>query len=234
MKIEVLFPEFCNLYGDISNMKYLKECLPDAKFIMTRFDSEPYFVKNDVNLIYLGPMTEKMQEKVIEKLLPYKEKIEQLIENGTVFLITGNAMDVFASYIQNEDGTRIKGLGLLEIYVIRDMMNRHNSMLLGAFEDIKVVGFKSQFTKYYGNNVGKNFIYVKKGIGLNEKSSLEGFNMNNFFATNLIGPFLILNPLFTLKLMERMGVENPHLAFEDDMIAAYKRRLEEFETRKID
>ena len=27
MKIEILFPEFCNLFGDISNMKYLKKCL---------------------------------------------------------------------------------------------------------------------------------------------------------------------------------------------------------------
>ena len=25
--IEILFPEFCNLYGDFSNMKYLKKCI---------------------------------------------------------------------------------------------------------------------------------------------------------------------------------------------------------------
>ena len=25
--VEILFPEFCNLYGDISNMKYLKKCI---------------------------------------------------------------------------------------------------------------------------------------------------------------------------------------------------------------
>ena len=29
MKIEILFPEFCNLFGDISNMKYLKKVLGD-------------------------------------------------------------------------------------------------------------------------------------------------------------------------------------------------------------
>lgn len=28
MKIEILFPEFCNLYGDLANMDYLRRCCP--------------------------------------------------------------------------------------------------------------------------------------------------------------------------------------------------------------
>ena len=28
MRIEILFPEVCNLFGDMSNMRYLKKCLP--------------------------------------------------------------------------------------------------------------------------------------------------------------------------------------------------------------
>lgn len=31
MKIEILFPEFCNLYGDISNIKYLKKVFIKSK-----------------------------------------------------------------------------------------------------------------------------------------------------------------------------------------------------------
>ena len=48
MKIETLFPEFCNLFGDISNIKYLKKCLPEAEFIDSPIDQEPAFVKEDV------------------------------------------------------------------------------------------------------------------------------------------------------------------------------------------
>ena len=80
MKIEILFPEFCNLFGDMYNMKYLKMCIPDAEFIETALEEEPTFVKENVNLIYLGPMTENTQEKVIAKLLPYKERIIELID----------------------------------------------------------------------------------------------------------------------------------------------------------
>ena len=79
MKIEILFPEYGNLFGDLGNMMYLKACLPNEEFIETSIDSEPAFVTEDVNLIYMGPMTGKNQEAVIQKLLPYKDRIEEFI-----------------------------------------------------------------------------------------------------------------------------------------------------------
>lgn len=228
LKIEILFPEFCNLYGDISNMKYLKKCLPNANFIETAFDEEPCFVKEKVNFIYLGPMTENMQEKVITKLKPYKERIEELIEENVIFLITGNAIEIFGKYIENEDGSKIESLGIFDTYAKRDMLHRHNSIFIGKWDNIDIVGFKSQFTFAYGNNEEDYFAKVEKGIGLNKESKLEGIMKNNFIGTYLIGPILILNPLFTKKLLEKMGVKEKSLAFEEDLKAAYNQRLEEF------
>ena len=225
--IEILFPEFCNLYGDISNMKYLQKCIPEANFIETNFGEEPAFVKNDVDLIYMGPMTEKMQEKVIEKLKPYKQRIEELIEKNTVFLITGNAIEIFGKYIENEDESKIEALGIFDIYAKRNMMKRHNSNFIGKYEDIEIVGFKSQFTQSYGNNEENYFSKVEKGIGLNPESILEGIQKNNFIATYLIGPILILNPEFTKKILQKMGIEEPKVAFEQDVKNAYEQRLKE-------
>ncbi len=225
--VEILFPEFCNLYGDISNMKYLKECIPNANFIQTSFNEEPTFVKNDVNMIYMGPMTENMQEKVIKKLSQYKERIQELIDKNVVFLITGNAIEIFGKYIENEDGSRIEALGMFDIYAKRNMMKRHNSMFIGKYEDTEIVGFKSQFTLCYGNNEDCYFAEVEKGIGLNEQSKLEGIQKNNFIATYVIGPILILNPEFTKKILEKMEIQNPSIAFEEDVMAAYKQRLKE-------
>lgn len=228
LKIEILFPEFCNLYGDISNMKYLKKCLPNANFIETAFDEEPTFIKEKVNFIYLGPMTESMQEKVITKLRPYKERIKELIEENVIFLATGNAIEIFGEYIENKDGSRIEALGIFNIYAKRDMLHRHNSTFIGKWEDIEIVGFKSQFTFGYGDNKENYFAEVEKGIGLNKESNLEGIQKNNFVATYLIGPILILNPYFTKKLIQKMGIEEPKIAFEEDAIEAYNQRLEEF------
>ena len=227
LKIEILFPEFCNLYGDISNIKYLKKCIKNANFIETAFDEEPTFSKEKVDFIYLGPMTENMQEKVIRKLSKYKERIEELINENVIFLVTGNAIEIFGKYIENEDGSKIDGLGIFDIYAKRDMLHRHNSIFIGKWEDIDIVGFKSQFTFSYGDNKEKYFSKVEKGIGLNKETNLEGIQKNNFIATYLIGPILILNPLFTKRLIEKMGIEDVKLAFEEDTMLAYKQRIEE-------
>lgn len=109
MKIEILFPESCNLYGDTSNIKYLKRCLPE-EYIETWLEAEPVFVTQDVDFIYMGSMTERMQERVIQKLLPYKERIKELIEKNVVFLFTGNSIEILGKYIENEDGSKIEAL----------------------------------------------------------------------------------------------------------------------------
>ncbi len=230
MKIEILFPEFCNLYGDISNIKYLKKCLSNqkVKYIETSFDMEPSFVTQDINFIYLGPMTENRQEKVIKKLMPYKKRIEELIEKNTVFLFTGNALEILGKYIENEDGIKIEALGIFDVYAKRNMMHRHNSLFIGEYNNIKIVGFKSQFTMMYGNNTDNYFLKVEKGIGINKESKLEGINKNNFFGTYLTGPILILNPLFTKKILQIMGVDKPKLYLEKDLKASYEERLRDF------
>ena len=135
------------------------------------------------------------------KLLPYKNRIEELIEKNTVFLFTGNALEVLGDYIENEDGSKINGLGIFPVHSKRDMMHRHNSYFIGDFEDIKLVGFKSQFTMMYGDNSDIYYAKVEKGIGLNKASKLEGIKKNNFIGTYIIGPILILNPLFTKKII---------------------------------
>ena len=228
MKIEVLFPEFGNLFGDNSNIKYLKKCLPDARIIETDINSVPAFVNEDVNLIYLGPCTERGQEIIIEKLKPYKEKIEELIENNTTFLFTGNSVEVLGKYIENEDGSKVEALGIFDVYAKRDMLNRKNSNIIGKFEDIEIVGFKSQFTELYGENKDNCFIELEVGMGNNENTKLEGIKKNNFIGTYVIGPILILNPLFTKKLLKMMGVENINLALEKEVMTAYEVRLKEF------
>lgn len=228
MKIEMLYPEVCNLFGDISNIEYLKKCIPDAEVIKTDINSEPAFVKQDVNMVYMGPMPEEIQEIAIKKLRPYTERIKELIQNNVMFLITGNAVEVFGNYIENEDKSKIEGLGIFNTYAKRDMLHRHNSLFLGQYEDIELVGFKSQFTMSYGDNQENYFAKAEKGIGLNLDTSLEGIKDHNFIGTYVLGPILILNPLFTKKILAMLEIENAEIVFEEETMAAYKQRLEEF------
>ncbi len=226
MKIEVLFPEYANLFGDMGNLLYLKACLPDAEFIETAMNDTPRFMDEPVDLIYMGPMSEPAQEKVIARLMPCKEKLRELIEGGTCFLFTGNAVEVL--YREIEDGNRkIPGLGLFDLTAKRNFVHRHNSNFLGKFEGMDIVGCKSQFTMAYGDNAQMYFAKAERGIGLNRDTPLEGIRKNNFIGTYLVGPLLVMNPPFMRWLLTLLGAE-PSLAYNDAMEQAYAQRLKEF------
>ena len=229
IRIEYLFPEFAGLFGDIWNIRYLKECMPEAEFIDTAFTDEPAFLKGDVQMVYMGGMTESQQELVIEKLLPYRDRILQLIEGGTVFLMTANAGEVFASYIERDDGSRVTALGVYDLYAKRDMMHRFHTMVLGEFEGMKLVGFKAQFSQLYGDNSDHAFVKITRGCGINPDSMLEGVRIKNFFATSIVGPVFLMNPLLVKYFMELLGVSAPKLAHEEVIMSAYKARLAQFE-----
>ena len=228
MKIEILFPEFCNLFGDTYNMIYLEKTLPDAEFIRTPIGGAVRFTEEPVDLVYMGPMTERMQERVIEKFRPLKAKIQAAIDRGTVFLFTGNALEVFGDYIENEDGSRIECLGLYRLFAKRDMMHRHNSDFEGTFEGETVMGFKTQFTMAYTPDESLGLFKKVKGVGLNQKAAWEGIRLHNFFGTYLVGPILVMNPPFTKYLLRLLGAGDVPLAFEKENMEAYAQRKKDF------
>ena len=228
MKIEILFPEFCNLFGDTYNMIYLEKTLPDAEFIRTPIGGTVRFTEEKIDLVYMGPMTERMQERVIEKLRPLKAKIQAAIDRGTVFLFTGNALEVFGDYIENEDGSRIECLGLYRLFAKRDMMHRHNSDFEGTFEGETVMGFKTQFTMAYTPDESLGLFKKVKGVGLSRKAAWEGIRLHNFFGTYLVGPILVINPPFTKYLLRLLGAGDVPLAFEKENMEAYAQRKKDF------
>ena len=235
MKIEVLFPEICNLYGDLFNVKYLSDCLQEAEVVNTGLKDEPLFVTEEPSLIYMGTTTERGQQLVIEALTPYKERIKECIDKGVCFFVTGNAMEVFGKTISEEGAKVCDGLGILDIDSDRNSRVRYNSLYLGEFKDesleepIKIAGFKSLFGFAEGDNREKYFLKTLRGDGLNLNVKEEGIRINNFFATYVTGPFLVLNPPFTRWLMRNvMGVQNAELAFEEAAMDAYMSRIKEY------
>ena len=79
-KVEFLYPELCNIYAESYNIEYLSRCCEELEIINTRHGKVPAFARGDVDMIYLGCMTERKQEKVIELLRPYTERIKELID----------------------------------------------------------------------------------------------------------------------------------------------------------
>ena len=252
MKIEVLFPEICNLYGDLANIRYLKECLPDAEVINTSLQTRPRFLEEPVDLVYMGTTTENGQILALDQLRFYREQIMEQIDKGTNFLITGNAMELFGERIE-EDGEEVcRGLGVFPGIARRSSVNRFNSLFLGTFEPgpkagqdgteeegpITVVGFKSQFGHTFceEGDTGLDHLALftpERGPGMNRYAKGEGIRINNFFATYVIGPLLILNPPFTKwYIRNRLGAPIEELAFEAAATDSYNGRVEEYSDPK--
>ena len=265
MVIEVLFPEICNLYGDLANIKYLKESLPEATIIETSLKEEPYFVNNKVDLIYMGTTTEEGIVLSLKALTKYKSILGRLIEDGQFFLLTGNAQDIFGQYIEsdmdtffsNDNPRRVECLGFLNSYAKYRMLNRHNSFFIGKpfGEDFEVVGFKSIFGHTYTINeknsrdtdcaegaegtgghdadCAEGWFEVVRGVGRNPETLIEGFKLNNLYATSLIGPLLLLNPLLTNWVIKKLGVASEPKYYGAAM-DAYRQRLAEMKNEHFD
>ena len=233
MTVEILFGEVCSLYGDSQNITYLKQTLPEATFIETKLVDEPWFLRNDPDLILIGTMSENVQRRVIEKFRPHKARILELIEKGTPILATGNACEIFCKQIEYvTEKISFAGLGIVDLTVKTDYFKRYNRKVLGEAAGIKIVGFRSQFSFLYGDNSGNYFQKVLRGDGINRESKLEGFRVKNLIGTQLLGPMLPLNPLFCEYLLGLAGCD-AKAAFRDEAMMAYEQRVKEFSDPEV-
>ncbi len=233
MIIEVLFNEVCGLNGDAQNAAYLQYAMADAEIIYTSLLDEPYFATGRPDMILIGYMTENTQRRVIEKLMPLKQRLCTLIDDGVVILATGNAGEIFCKHISYvTEKLETEGLGIFDLTVKNDFFMRYNGKILSRFEGIEVVGFRTQFSHIYGDNSDCYFAEVIRGIGINPDSKLEGMRKNNLLCTHTVGPILPLNPLFCEKLIALAG-GNAEAAFREEAIAAYEERLKEWNDSNI-
>ena len=228
MKIEVLFPETANLYGDLMNVEYLRRSCPEIEVVNTALKFAPLFPREKVDLVYLGSMTEEGQLLTAEALRPYLDVLRGRIAEGMNFLVTGNALEVFGDRITADDGTDFPGLGLFHTTAKHRMMNRYNALYVGKFGETDIVGFKSQFGHSWGETGAEPLFQTLRGAGLNPDVPGEGVRLGNFMATYVIGPLLILNPPFAKYVLRLMGAETPALAFETAAEELYAQRVREF------
>lgn len=228
-RIEVLFEEFANLYGDRGNIHYIKEVGKDVEVIYTGLKDKPKFLTEHMDLVYLGPTTEEAQGKLADILAKYKEEIKEKIEEGTNFLVVGNSLELFGDYIEKIDGSKIKGLGIFDVYAKRITRLRHNDLVMGhtVIGNMEIVGFKNQMSHLYGvdNNY---FLNLEYGCGRNKETKKEGIKYKNFIGTYVIGPILALNPDFASNLMDICNIKEDETILKEDAILAHDKRVREF------
>lgn len=233
MTVEILYYDYL-LFGDAANADYLKKCLPFAEFIYTSISDKPHFAENPVDLIYMGGMSESNLARALSSLMPYRARFLELIEKGVHIFFTANACDILGKEII--DGDKVTPcLNVFDFTIKMNYFKRFNAMVLGKYKDFDIVGYKSHFATPDIGDCNDFFMSVERGVGNNQGCNFDGFKKNNLIATYIVGPFFIINPVFTKAYLSEIFKKEVTLPFEEDAIAAYEARLREFKdpARKI-
>ncbi len=230
MRIEILYSELCCLYGDKGNTLFLQKCLPEAEFKFTQLNDKPYFLNEDVDLCCMYSMSEASQERILERLTQWKEEIAEKFQSGkTLFLLLGNAMELFGQYIQREDGSKLDGLGIYNTYTVRHAPNRFNTLIQAKFENMTLLGYTSRFSETYGITEEMAMCQVEIGTGSAPNTSLEGIRQGRVIATYLLGPLLVSNPDFSKWLLTQLGIKAPQLPHSEALYQSYECKRKEFQ-----
>ena len=97
MKIEILFSDICNQYGDNGNIIYLQKLIDIAKktdeegeheIYFTELNDDIMFIKEQIDFVYIGSLSETKINVVLEKLYNHRLEILKKIENGQMILAT--------------------------------------------------------------------------------------------------------------------------------------------------
>lgn len=227
MRVEIIYGELANLLGEHGTQELLSRTFGEDALVRTSFPALPAFLDGGIDLVYMGPMTERTQRLVLGLWRSLGDLFRKAIEKGTVFFLAGNALDLTGRTIRYEDGETVEALNLYPFDTFCRRYDRHNEVVCASFNDLPVMGFRSQFTVHTGDAGAYPFLLTAHGSGMNRDTAVEGIHDRNFFATDLLGPFLILNPAFTRRLFSLAGYDGP-LPFEEEMKAAAKTRLEDF------
>ena len=174
-----LYPYELALYGENGNIKALTYYLDkeNIKYKVVLIDKEDKLEFSKYDFIYIGSGRKKYLEDVKKRLLPYKEELENYIENDKILLATGNAISIF-TFLNKYD------VEYCEKREVHDV-DATTSLCKGNMK-----GFQN--TEYLISTTKDILFNINEGVG-NAKTLMEGFKYKNFYATSIIGPILARN-----------------------------------------
>lgn len=201
IKILHLYDDLMNLYGESGNIKALCCELNNQglKYRVDRLSLGSAISFSEYDFIYMGSGTNYNQEIVWEDLQKYKEDIKMAIDDGKIFLLTGNAFELLGKKVYED-----KQIGL-EIfdYCCYYQEKRTVSEIVAIFPEIKdpIIGFQNRDSSM--DIVKQPLFKVVRGTSF-EQEQKEGFFYKNVMGTYIIGPILVRNPEFLKYVVKKL------------------------------
>lgn len=228
IKILHLFPRLLSLYGEYGNIAVLRRTLEDNSFTVTVDTYENGDLTWDgYDFIYVGAGTEDNLIEAIRRLMPHKEAIAASIENGKLWLATGNAMTLFGASLDE-----CEALGCFPYTTALHSDKRYLGDVLteDAF-GAPLIGFINTSSVYTGITAPLLTLLLGNKLGNTKQDASDGIHEKNFYGTQLIGPVLAKNPHFLAHICAELTGEEIAIPPEAYMQKAYEVSLRELKNR---
>lgn len=209
-----LYDDLLDLYGDSGNLTLLTNRLTamGLEVKLSRLSLGDHLDFTLYHMVYLGPGKAKNLAKASEHFYQYADQAKAAVDDGLLFLVTGNARLLFGQTFTDCDGATRNGIGLFD-YTGRETGNVFISDVIAApvfAPNTLGYGFINRTAHIDGNTAAPLFM-VRQGAGDNELDAQhEGNLLRNFFGTWQLGPVLVKNPHLLCEVLRRLAGDAYH------------------------
>ena len=200
LKLVHLFPLFLNIYGDIGNVKVLKNRCEwrGIELEIEQVNLEDT-LKEGTDIFFIGGGQDRQQVEVSHELQKYKNLLHDEYNNNAVFLGICGGYQLMGEYYQPHDAERLEGISILDAYTVAGS-TRFIGNVTAKIDYIKekdtLVGFENHSGLTYLRGDTTPMANIIVGNGNNGVDKTEGARSKNAFGTYLHGSFLPKNPHF--------------------------------------
>lgn len=229
LKILHLFPRLLSLYGEYGNVAVLKATLEEnnCTVAVTQWEDGPVDM-SAYDFFYVGAGTEDNLLIALNRLLPYAQAVKESIAAGKVWLATGNAMALFGKTLKRSEERN--ALGAFSYDTVIDDSKRYLGDVIAA-DAPTTLGFINTSCRYTGIEKPLLELLLNKDLGNDKVSAAEGIRENNFFGTQLIGPFLVKNPRYMEQVCSLLTGQEVKIDQESYLAKAYAVSCKELRNR---
>ena len=176
-KILHLYHDLMNLYGESGNVRALARHLSDQGFqvVVDRKSVGDEIDFSQYGFVYIGSGTERNQKVALHDLMRYRDVLEERINQGGVFFLTGNSFEMLGNSILGADGVTYQGLELAQFEVTEIPNKRYtgDAVCISDWYAKPMVGFINKCSQIVG--VDHPLFEMKMGEGNAPGDPKEGY-----------------------------------------------------------
>lgn len=196
LRVEHLYPELLNLYGDSGNILVLRKRMEwrgiSCDVHEVHVGETPSLASADI--VFIGGGSDREQKIVCDSLLLVRDELKAYVEDGGVLLaVCGGYQLLGHSYTMGDES--VKGLSLVDLYTDRGSPRLiGNICVQSRVCDHVIVGYENHGGRTHLGPDVEALGSVLHGHGNDETSGREGCLYKNVLGTYIHGPLLPKNP----------------------------------------